>query len=191
MSCRLTSPDTVSNYVAASSHRGGPLRSRARSRAVLPNRSLQDQGAASGGAWLATPAPPPQHSTSGPCQGGVTVNPAPLPPRTRLDPTIPVISATGDLHDERSRAPTPLGDRGRVAYGGLLLTARRRAARPAVRRASRERLAGPPAMQGMNPCREADHHLGRVASTRVVCGIWATLAAVADSVDWLVDCGRK
>jgi len=87
--------------------------------------------------------------------------------------------------------PTPLGDRGRVAYGGLLLTARRRAARPAVRRASRERLAGPPAMQGMNPCREADHHLGRVASTRVVCGIWATLAAVADSVDWLVDCGRK
>jgi len=56
-------------------------------------------------AWPATPAPPPQHSTSGPCQGGVTVNPAPLPPRTRLDPTIPIISATGDLHDERSRAP--------------------------------------------------------------------------------------
>lgn len=112
----------------------------------------------------ATPAPPPQHSTSGPCRGGVTVYPTPLPPIDAIASQSPIISATADEHDEKNpgaaRTRHRSEIRGELRCGGDLLTARRRQPdrRPDVQ-AGKEwparRTTGP---AGMNPRREEITH---------------------------------
>ncbi len=80
-------------------------------------------------AWPATPAPPPPHTTTGPCRGGGSVYPAPLPAeetpepetRTRACPSTNTNRTPGLRPD-----PAPLQRSGEGAAGGDLLTARQR-----------------------------------------------------------------